>query len=55
MSINTAGFQVAWESPASGWTLHTVALLRGVFDFPGLVHSEMSVGPSKVAGLSEAW
>lgn len=39
---------MAWESPASGWTLHTVALLQGVFDFPGLVHSEMTVGPSKV-------
>ena len=49
---------MAWESPASGWALYTGALLRGVFDFPGLVYLEMSVGLSTlgviVRGLGRA-
>ena len=58
VSINTAGLSVTWESPASGRTLHIDASLRGVFDFPGFVYSEMSVGLSKlgviVRGLARA-
>lgn len=30
-------------------------VLKCVFDFPGLAHSEMSVGLSKVGVFAEAW